>query len=150
MDEPPRPPAEGVLARGLWQYVLRIGVLIGGVMLLMQSLALRVFSPHWQTVAFTTLTFAQLAHALAVRRRDAMTFGRSAGDNPSLIGAVLLMIVLQMLVIYLPAAQRIFHTTPLTSKELAMIAVASLTIILWVDGEKLFRRRVRATARTAR
>jgi len=140
MDSPPRPPAEGVLAHGLWQYILRIGVLTAAVTLLVQFVGLRAGSPHWQTMAFTTLTFTQLAHALAIRRRDALTFGRAAGDNPWLLGAVALMVALQMAIIYLPAAQPIFHTQALTGNELLGIAAASLAIIVWVDAEKLVQR----------
>jgi Ca2+-transporting ATPase len=139
MDRPPRPPQEGVLARGLWQYILRIGVLIAGVTLLVQSLSLRALSPNWQTMAFATLAFTQLAHALAMRRHDALTFGRAAADNPWLIGAVVLMVVLQLAIIYIPAAQPVFHTRALTARELSMVAAASLSIILWVDAEKLVR-----------
>jgi Ca2+-transporting ATPase len=139
MDRPPRPPQEGVLARGLWQYILRIGILIAGVTLFVQSLSLRALSPNWQTMAFATLAFTQLAHALAMRRHDALTFGRAAADNPWLVGAVALMVVLQLAIIYLPAAQPIFHTRALSARELSVVGAASLSIILWVDAEKLVR-----------
>jgi Ca2+-transporting ATPase len=139
MESPPRPPAEGVLARGLWQYILRVGALIAAVTLLLQTIALRSFSPHWQTIAFTTLCFTQLAHALAIRRANDLTFGRAAADNPWLIGAVVLMIGLQLAIVYLPAAQPVFHTSALSARELFIVAAASLSIVLWVDAEKLIR-----------
>jgi Ca2+-transporting ATPase len=129
-----------VLARGLWQYILRVGVLIAAVTLLVQSVALRSLSAHWQTVAFTTLTFTQLAHALAVRRH-ALTFSRGFLANRWLIGAVLLMIALQLVIIYAPPAQSLFRTRPLDPIELLIVAAASLSIIVWVDAEKLLRRR---------
>ena len=61
MERPPRPPNESIFAHGLWQHMLWVGLLIGAVSLIAQSWALQTGSNTWQTMVFTTLTFAQLA-----------------------------------------------------------------------------------------
>ena len=67
MDRPPRPPAESLFARGLWQHVVWVGLLIGGLSIFSQAYAIHMSSSHWQTIVFTVLTVSQMAHVMAVR-----------------------------------------------------------------------------------
>jgi Ca2+-transporting ATPase len=59
----------------------------------------------------------------------------------ALFGAVSFSLLLQLAVIYLPFAQKIFHTQPLTTRELIFCLVVSSFVFFAVETEKLFWRR---------
>jgi P-type Ca2+ transporter type 2C len=56
MQRPPRPPQESIFAHGMWQHILWVGLLMGGVSLLAQAWAYHTGSAHWQSMVFTVLT----------------------------------------------------------------------------------------------
>ena len=90
MRRPPRAPSESLFARGLWQHVLLVGLLIGGIALGVQAWAIASGSPRWQTMVFTVLTLCQLGHALVVRSERASLFSIGLFSNPALAGALAL------------------------------------------------------------
>jgi Ca2+-transporting ATPase len=141
MAKPPRKPSEGILAGGLWQHVLWVGLLIGGVSLLSQALAIHWGSPNWQTMVFTVLVLSQLGHVLAIRSTHVSIFNQGLLSNKPVLFAVLITVILQLAVIYLPALNAIFNTTPLTMPELALCLVLSAIAFLAVEVEKMFVRR---------
>lgn len=67
MRRPPRPPDESLFAHGMWQHILGVGLLIAAVCLGVQAWAMNQGNAHWQTMVFTVLTLAQMAHVLAIR-----------------------------------------------------------------------------------
>ena len=67
MARPPRPPRESLFADGMWQDILWIGLLMGGVTLVTQAWAYRTGHAHWQTMVFTVLTLSQMGNVLALR-----------------------------------------------------------------------------------
>ena len=142
MSRNPRPPRESVFANGMWQYILWIGLLIGGLSIAGQAWAYERGSDNWQTVVFTVLTFSQLMNVLAVRSERESIFSLGLLSNRPLLGAIFLTFVLQLSVIYVPAFQEIFNTTPLTIGELiACLALASIVLIVAEAAKALSRRR---------
>jgi P-type Ca2+ transporter type 2C len=109
--------------------------------LAIQAWSLSTGSAHWQTMVFTVLCFAQLAHVLAIRSERESLFTQGLWSNRPLLGAVLLTCLLQLATIYVPALNAIFKTTPLSAAELALtVGIASL--LFWaVEGEKWLQRR---------
>lgn len=136
MQRPPRPPNETVFAKGVWQHILWIGFLIGGLSIFSQAWAYHQGSPHWQTMVFTVLTFSQLVHALVIRSDRESFLSLGVMSNPYLLGVVLLSVVLQLSVIYLPPLQAIFHTSALPPIDLAVCFALSLVVLLAVEIEK--------------
>jgi Ca2+-transporting ATPase len=110
MKRPPRPPQESIFAHGMWQHMVWVGLLIGGLTVLAQALAIHSGSPNWQTIVFTVLTLSQLAHALAIRSEADSLFTIGIQSNMALLGAVLLTVLLQLATIYVPFLQPIFKT----------------------------------------
>ena len=89
---------------------------------------------------FTTLTLSQIGHALAVRSRESL-FKVGLFSNKALLGAVLLTLVLQIAVIYVPFLQKLFKTAALSAGELLLSLVLS-TVVFWgVELEKWLMRR---------
>ncbi len=141
MRRPPRPPRESLFARGLWQHVVWVGLLIGVLCLVTQAWAIRSGSAHWQTMVFTVLTLAQMGHVLAIRSERESLFAQGALTNASLLLAVGLTFLLQLALIYLPALNAIFHTQPLTPAELGFCLAISSVVFVAVEIEKWLVRR---------
>ncbi|MBL8348731.1 MAG: cation-translocating P-type ATPase, partial [Burkholderiaceae bacterium] len=121
MQRPPRPPGESIFAHGLWQHALWVGLLIGGLCLGLQAWALQGGDRvRAQTMVFTLLTFAQMAHLMAIRGERESLFRQGLLSNAPLLGAVLLTLALQLATIYLPWLQPIFHTEALPGADLAL------------------------------
>jgi Ca2+-transporting ATPase len=145
MRRPPRPPQESVFAHGLWQHALWVGLLIGGLCLGVQAWALGQedgtgANPHWQTLVFTVLTLAQMAHLLAIRSERYSLFTIGLASNRPLLGAVALTIALQLATIYVPWLQPIFRTQPLSAGELALCFGLAAIVFVAVELEKAWRR----------
>ena len=141
MQRPPRPPGESVFAHGLWQHALWVGLLIGGLCLGVQAWAAAVGNPHGQTMVFTVLTLAQMAHVMAIRSERESLFTLGLRSNLPLLGAVSLTLALQLGVVYLPLLQPVFHTLPLAPGELAACLGCALLVFAAVEVEKAWRRR---------
>ncbi len=141
MRRPPRAPDESLFAGGVGPHIVWVGLLIGGLSILTQAWAIADGSPHWQTMVFTTLTFAQLFHIMAIRSSRESLFTQGLASNLPLLGAVLLGAVLQLAVVYLPAANDIMKTQPLTGGELAICVFLPGVVFVAVEIEKWLKRR---------
>jgi Ca2+-transporting ATPase len=140
MKRPPRSPGESLLSGGLGAHVLWVGLLIGSLCLITQAWAIKA-GAHWQTMVFTVLCLCQLGHALAIRSEKRSLFQMGILTNKPLLYAVMLTVLLQLAVIYVPWCARIFHTAPLSARELAIAFGLSSVIFFAVEIEKLIRRR---------
>jgi Ca2+-transporting ATPase len=142
MQRPPRPPTESIFAHGMWQHILGVGLLLGGLCLGIQAWALSTGHAHWQTMVFTVLTLGQMAHVLAIRSETQALWRLGLLSNRPLLGAVLLTFVLQMATIYVPFLNPIFKTQALSLPELALCLAAASVVWLVVEIEKLWRRKL--------
>ena len=141
MDRSPRPPQESIFAGGMWQHILWIGLLMGGVSLFAQGWAYHTGSAHWQSMVFTVLTLSQMGHVLAIRSERDSFFVQGAFSNLPLLGATMLTFALQMAVLYLPVLQPIFKTEALSLDELLLCLALSSVVFIAVEIEKWLRRR---------
>jgi Ca2+-transporting ATPase len=140
MRRPPRPPNESIFAHGMGAHMIWVGLLIGGLSILGQSWAYTGGHEHWQTVVFTVLTLAQLFHVLAIRSERESLFSIGILSNRLLLEAVLLTVVLQLAVIYLPFLNPLFRTQPLTGPELAVCFLLASLVLVAVEIEKMLIR----------
>jgi Ca2+-transporting ATPase len=141
MRRAPRPARESVFARGMWQHIVWVGLLIGAICIGVQAWAMSHGSAAWQTMVFTALAFCQMYHVLAVRSERESTLAIGPFGNLFLIGAVLLTVVLQLALVYVPALNPIFNTQPLTWEELAVSTLAPALVFVGVEVEKWMVRR---------
>ena len=141
MQRPPRPPDENIFAHGMWQHILWVGLFVGGLSIASQAWAIARGVEYWQTVVFTVLTISQLFHSLAVRSESASLFSIGLMSNRPMLGAVLLALLLQLAVIYVPALNPIFHTQPLPLADLAICFALSSLVLFAVEIEKWLVRR---------
>jgi len=133
----PYPPNESIFARGLGTHILWAGPFMGVIALISGWFYWRAGDEAWRTMVFTVLTFSQMAHVLAVRFDRESFFTGGAFSNPLLIVAVLLTLLLQFALIYVPFLQEIFGTQSLSVSHI-LIAVGLSSVIFWViEGQKL-------------
>lgn len=137
MSRPPHPPDENVFARGMWQYILWVGVLMGLVSFAVQLWGYSHHSATWQTMVFTTLCLSQMGNALSIRSEKRSLLSIGIFSNPTLIGAVLLTFAAQMAVIYVPFLQNVFKTVALGPSELGISLAMSTVVFIVAEGVKL-------------
>jgi Ca2+-transporting ATPase len=141
MKRPPYPPQENVFARGMAQQILWVGILMGLVSLGVGYYYYSIGNANWQTIIFTILTLSQMGNALALRSERDSIFKIGFLSNKSMLYAVLLTLILQLAVIYVPFLQSVFKTTPLTIPDLVISLLLS-TIVFWgVEIDKWWTRR---------
>jgi Ca2+-transporting ATPase len=141
MRRPPRPRMESIFAHGLWQHLVWVGLLMAAVTLATQAWAYRGGSAHWQTMTFTVLALSQMGHVLAIRSERESLLRLGLWSNRLLLGAVALTVLLQLGIIYLPAAGAVFRTQPLTAGELGACLGLSTVVFIGVEIEKWLVRR---------
>ncbi len=150
MTRPPRNPRESIFGQGLAVHIIWVGLLMGVVSIGMGWRAFRAGDPSWQTMVFMTVTMSQLFQSLAVRSQRDSVFRIGFHTNPALAGTVVVTLLLQLAVIYLPFLQSVFRTVPLSARDLG-ISLALSTGVFWaVELDKLvLRARERRRARAA-
>lgn len=139
MNKPPRSPSESIFSRGMGKHILWVGLLMGFVCLGLQYWTLEFEVANWQTMVFTVLCLSQLGHVFAIRSECVPIIKYGLVSNRALIWSILLTFTLQMGTIYLPAANAIFKTAPLSLNELLVCFAASLVVFHAVEFEKWFK-----------
>ncbi|MBP9770657.1 cation transporting ATPase C-terminal domain-containing protein, partial [Candidatus Gracilibacteria bacterium] len=84
---------------------------------------------HARTLIFTEIVIFELFFAFVCKGKDNKNFF-SYFSNGSLNLAVIFSLALQILIIYLPFAQTIFKTTPLSLKEWVIVTICSMSAFL--------------------
>jgi Ca2+-transporting ATPase len=142
MKRKPRPPGESMFADGIGLHIIWVGILMAGITLAVQKYALTESGTHWQTMVFTVLLVSQLGHVLAIRSDKYFIFEKGFFSNPLLLGAVAATFMLQLAIIYLPFANKIFKTQPLTINELSLCILLSAVVFHSVELEKFIKRKL--------
>jgi Ca2+-transporting ATPase len=135
MNRPPRPPQESVFANGRGMHIIWVGLLMAGIALATQYIAIKN-NLHWQTIVFNVLCLTQLGHVLAIKSEKKSLFSGGFLSNIPLIAAVLLSIMLQGIVTYTPFFQPIFKTESLTPLEFVFVVGSSTVVLFAVEIEK--------------
>ena len=140
MSRPPRHPRESIFAGGLGIHAIWVGLLMAGMVLVVQGWSIAGENAHWQTMVFTVLCLTQLGHVLAIRSEKQSLFTIGIFSNKYLLAAVALTFLLQMATIYVPLLNPIFKTVPLTANELLFCIAWSALVFVAVEIEKAVKR----------
>jgi Ca2+-transporting ATPase len=152
MKRRPRNVREGIFAKGMSVKILSRGILIGLV-----TLAVFVWSMHAngslvhaQTMAYATLTMAQLILVFDCRSLEGGIMKRNIFGNIWLILAVLSSVILFLLTIYVPNLAKVFHTAPLGLLDwiiiLVLAAIPTFALSLRRIGRNALRPKTSASA----
>jgi calcium-translocating P-type ATPase len=136
MHRPPRDPRSRVISKRMWFDILFVGaIMAAGTLLVMDWVLPGGLLPgkgtlHYaQTMAFTTLIFFQLFNVFNTRSAERSAF-LDLFTNKWIWLAILVSVVLQLCVVYLPFLQVPFGTVALSATDwLVCIGVASF--VLW-------------------
>ncbi|MBD3655103.1 MULTISPECIES: cation-translocating P-type ATPase [Marinobacter] len=137
MTHPPRPRQEGVITRQMWAGIAFVGTVTAAGTLLVLDACLpggliegTGTLAYAQTMTFTTLVLFSL-FTVFNSRSDELSAFCGLFSNLWLWGAVMLSLLLQVAVVYLPFLQKAFSTVSLELADwLACFAVASS--VLWL------------------
>ena len=137
MLQSPRPRGEGVITRKMWRGIFFVGAIMaaGTLLVLDASLPAGLIDGtgnmrYAHTMAFTVLVLFSLFNVFNARSDEQSAFAGLL-SNIWLWGAVLLSLLLQAAVIYIPVLQQAFSTVSLSAGDwLVCVTVASS--VLWL------------------
>lgn len=139
MNHPPRHPKENLFAGKLIPKILVTGLIMAVAAIFIQwwTAAQGYEVSIQRTAVFTLLCFIQLGNALSVRSMHHSIFSRDWMVNKGMWGAILLTVLLQLSIVYIPALQSIFKTSTLNGEVMKMILGLTLAGILFIESLKL-------------
>jgi len=120
-------------------FVMAIPMMIG-TLFLFKGYFENDIAKAW-TISLTTLAVFQWFNAWNCRHESKSIFQMNPFSNKFLVGATLVIISLQLLVIYNPLMQKFLRTTPLELSEWLVIIPIAASIVLVEEIRKLFYRR---------
>jgi Ca2+-transporting ATPase len=129
MKRPPRDPKERMMSRQMLAEILVTGSVICAGVLFLFMISLPSGGTMAMTMAFTSMVIFELVRIQSIRMRYRMKFF----SNQKLVGALLLSVMLQLLVVYAPPLQAVFRTAALGPVEWMEIALVSgiILFIMW-------------------
>ena len=135
MSRPPRPPKENLFAGGMIAKILCTGTYMAIIVLLVQTWAANkgYDIKTQQTMVFTLLCFIQLGNALSVRLAYNAIFKVGIFTNKGLWVVIILTVILQLLLVYVPLLQTIFKTVSLDWIVMQVIILATVLGILGIE-----------------
>ncbi len=147
MRRQPRPRGEGVITGRMWAGIVYVGAImaVGTLAILDASLPGGLIEGsgdmrYAQTMAFTTLVLFSLFTVFNARSDERSAFA-DLFTNAWLWGAVLLSLVLQAAVLYVPFLQRAFSTVPLGAGDWLLCAAVASSVLWLRELSKLFVRK---------
>ena len=143
MRRPPRDPDETILSPRFIRAIIGYAALITVATLAAYLWALRAGDPaRAVTIAFMTLAIAQLLHLGNARSREPVLTWRRITANPWALGAVPLVIGLQLLAVYWAPLREVLRTVPLDPRDwLAVFALAAVPAVIGQAAEVVQQRR---------
>lgn len=139
MKRPPRDPDQSLFAEGVGYHIVWMGILMGAITLGTEAWALNNNLEHWQTMVFTVLSLCQLGHVIGIRSDRSIFQQKGWFTNLPLIGAVLLTLLLQLAVVYIPFMNTAFKTQPLSLQEVGICVLMAVLVFVAVEAEKLLK-----------
>jgi Ca2+-transporting ATPase len=143
MRRPPRRTNESLFSEGVAYHIVWVGLFMAFLTLGIQAWAYHNQNIHWQTMVFTVLSLTQLGHVSAIRSENEFIYKKGIFSNRPLLAAVVFTFLLQLAVIYLPFANKIFKTQPLSLTELLICIGISVIVFHAVELEKWVKRKFR-------
>lgn len=143
MKRPPRNPKEGFLSQLMIQRILLMGVILasGTIFVFVSRLKAGMPLEQARTAALTTMVFFQFYQALNCRSETQSIFKMSFLKNPFLLFSMVAAFFAQLAVLYVPALQWIFRTTPISLMGWFEILCITITIVFAIEIDKWIRRK---------
>ncbi len=137
MLQPPKSPSEKVLSKDLLVGVLFTAVYMAASVFIISQLHGETSSiVEKQTLAFTTLSLAQITNAVNCRSRSQSIFKLGFRSNRTFLLGMILALVLQVLAVQTPFMNLILGTTPLNIVDWVVIGASALFLLMTEELRK--------------
>lgn len=153
MKYPPRDPKEDMLKR-FWRFILFAALVdfisdfipffYTYITVLGNTGDAEFAAVSARTVAFTSIVFFEFLLAYQCRSETKHIFQlgwKGVTANKMLFVSVVISLILQFMILYIPYLANIFHVVPLTMFQLGLCFLGSLTAFLVIPGKLIPRRR---------
>ena len=138
MKRKPIPPSKGFFSDGLWLDITLEGAFVGALTLLAHAIGNVIFGGVGGTMAFCTLSFCEISHAVNTRSSGPV-IGKNFFANRIMNIAVAVCTVLQTGVVCLPGIAPFFGTVPLNMIQWATVfALSSMPLVIGEISKRLF------------
>jgi len=141
MDRPPRDPDESILSSRRQLQILWQGAVMTGASLVLYYLVAPQIpgtgAAEERTMLFTALVLTQLLHSFNFRSETRTVFSANSFANRWLVLGLVGSMALQVAVVYLPGAERIFSTVPLSAEQWIAVVGTALAAIVVLDAAKV-------------
>lgn len=154
MKRKPVQPKKGVFTKDMTFRVIYQGIMIGAITLIAFIIGLATTNNPignlsleaskievGQTMAFITLSLAELVHVFNVRDNKKSIFKTKIFNNMKLIGAVLISAMLVIVILLIPGLREIFSIPILPKENILELVLLILSPIAIVEIVKLFSKR---------
>jgi len=137
MDVPPRDPGEPIITKNMATNIIIISVLMAAGVLFLFNRFLPEGDTIARTIAFTSIVMLEMVRVTMIRAQYQLPFF----SNLYLIGAIILSVLLQVAVVYVPVMNIVFKTTALAPYHWGyMGAVMAVTFAIGAVMTRLINR----------
>lgn len=148
MNRPPRRKDEGIFAGGLGVDAVYQGVMVAILTLVAYYIGHFIESGRWEfvnspdgmTMAFLTMSMAEVFHSFNMRSQRGSVFALKT-HNKYLYGAMFLSLILTAAVIFIPFLSNAFGFESISLLEYAISMVLAMSVIPIVETTKFFQRK---------
>ncbi len=136
MNRKPKKVNESIFAGGMWGKILVEGIMIGTLTLFAFSLGNNLYGLEvGRTMAFFSLSTLELVHSFNIKSESSI-FKVGIFNNLYLIGAVLIGLILQIIVIVNPQISQIFNSVPLNGTQWLYVILISILPLVIMELQK--------------
>ncbi|EOC99596.1 calcium-transporting P-type ATPase, PMR1-type [Caldisalinibacter kiritimatiensis] len=145
MNRKPRDPKVGIFAGGLGLQIVLEGAIVGLVTLLAFYIGRYVNLETGITMAFVTLSFAQLVHSLNVRSINKSIFKLGLFSNKYQIAGIFTSVLLTIGVVFIPFIREVFKLSLIDGAHWLYAILLSFVPLVVVEIAKLIKTQVKGS-----
>lgn len=136
MKRKPRDSKKGFFADGLWSKIFFEGSMLGVITLVVYAIGIKLYGVDVaRTMAFATLSIIELVHAFNIHCGE-YSFINRIFSNVYLLGAMVIGVLMQMVVIAVPTIAVVFDVVPLCAKQWIIVIIACILPVIIMEIQK--------------
>ncbi|HBM15871.1 MAG TPA: ATPase [Lentisphaeria bacterium] len=133
MKKPPRKSGSSIFAGGAMIQTLVVGFIIGIIALDVGYLYLIIAPEKWESMLFNSIAIIQIGQSLGVRSNTDSFFSYYFKGNKALMWLIVIIIILQFCVIYIPEISVFFNVVPLNIIDWIVCFACGFIMILVLE-----------------
>lgn len=149
LNEPPRNKRENILSKEIVPFLIAMVLIMFVSVLIVFTFLLSDSLEKARTAAFMVMAFTQLFNALNMRSLRSSLFSIGIFSNMYLVLGIIVSVILQIILVYVPFFQNVFSFAHLNALELTATIVMSSSVLWFGELYKAIKRK-RLQARTSK